>query len=183
MGLLHELESMAMTQQDNTEPDCDDIKRWQSRFGYTFTNATQKIQDHRSNFARVQVSEFHWDMVRAEKESQGHGEESYDTRADPTVLIYLPGIEPVDRAAKGRGGCLATWGGKYKALVDASAYEKSCVDGHAFLVTNKDQEDALQLYETENYEVVRCVIEFMLGGGRDEEVRGLTFRFIGETDA
>ncbi|KAL0782474.1 hypothetical protein CaCOL14_000380 [Colletotrichum acutatum] len=83
MGLLHELESMAMTQQDNTEPDCDDIKRWQSRFGYTFTNATQKIQDHRSNFARVQVSEFHWDMVRAEKESQGHGEESYEYSCGP----------------------------------------------------------------------------------------------------
>ncbi|KXH31221.1 hypothetical protein CNYM01_04452 [Colletotrichum nymphaeae SA-01] len=333
MDLLHELESMAMTQQDNTEPDYDNIKRWQSLFGYTYSGAAQKIQDHRSNFARVHVSELHWDMVRAEKESQGYDKESYEyscglpqtqtshveqstqtkrkkkksstyllklagpfsspedvqmvcgasstlplsfsgtdddgaaasfckvdeatknillshlsgiestfqptfiryakadknlcatsihptlgseatlphhrpnfgsqfesdqrllptqdqypvwyffygTLADPTVLNNLLGIEPVYRAAKVRGGRLATWGGKYKALVDESAYEKSCVDGHAFLVTNKDQEDALQLYETDNYEVVRCVIE--LEGERDEEVRGLTFRFIGETDA
>ncbi|KAI3551917.1 hypothetical protein CSPX01_00593 [Colletotrichum filicis] len=45
----------------------------------------------------------------------------YGTLADPTVLKNLLGIEPVYRAAKVRGGRLATWGGKYKALVDASA--------------------------------------------------------------
>ncbi|KAK1719558.1 hypothetical protein BDP67DRAFT_502142 [Colletotrichum lupini] len=297
MDLLHELESMAMTQQDNTETDYDDIKRWQSFFGYIYSSAAKKIQDHRSNFARFHVSELHWDMVRAEKDSQGYDKESYEyscslsqtqtshveqstqtkrrkkkssiyllklagpfsspedvqmicgassmlllsfsgtgddgfaasfckvdeatknillshlsdiestfqptfiryakadkklsatsmhptlgpkatlphhhpnsepliesdqrllptqdqypvwyffygTLADPTVLNNLLGIEPVYRATKVHGGRLATWGGKYKALVDASAYEKGCVDGHAFLVTNKDQEDALQL--------------------------------------
>ncbi|KAK1528210.1 hypothetical protein CPAR01_12768 [Colletotrichum paranaense] len=39
---------------------------------------SHKIQDHRSNFARVHVSELHWDMVRAEKESQGYDKESYE---------------------------------------------------------------------------------------------------------
>ncbi|EXF83643.1 hypothetical protein CFIO01_00785 [Colletotrichum fioriniae PJ7] len=292
MDLLHELESMAVIQQDKTEPECDEIKRWKSLFGYTYSDAAQKIQDHRSNFARVQLSELHWDMVREEKESQGYDKESYDTQtkkkkkkksdtyllklerpfsspgdvqmvcgassmlplrfsgtdddgaaasfckvdeatmkillnhlsaigstfqpifiryakaeknlsatsihptlgseatlphqrpstesdikfdqrllpaqdqypvwyffygtlADPTVLNNLLGIEPVYRAAKVRGGRLVTWGGKYKALVDAPAYNKDCVYGHAFLVKNKDQEDALQLYETDNYEVVR----------------------------
>ncbi|KAK1528211.1 hypothetical protein CPAR01_12769 [Colletotrichum paranaense] len=105
----------------------------------------------------------------------------YGTLADPTVLNNLLGIEPVYRAAKVRGGRLATWGGKYKALVDASAYEKGCVDGHAFLITNKAQEDALQLFETDNYEVVLCVLELRVE--REQEVRDLTFRFIVETDA
>ncbi|KAK1520720.1 uncharacterized protein CCOS01_10839 [Colletotrichum costaricense] len=240
MDLLHELESMAMTQQDNTETDYDDIKRWQSLFGYIYSSAAKKIQDHRSNFARFHVSELHWDIVRAEKNSRGYDKDYYEysgslsqtqtshveqstptkrrkkkssiylltaqattalpplfadkklsatsmhptlgpkatlphhhpnsepliesdqrllptqdqyplwyffygTLADPTVLNNLLGIEPVYRAAKVHGGRLATWGGKFKALVDASAYEKGCVDGHAFLVTNKDQEDALQL--------------------------------------
>ncbi|KAJ0322753.1 hypothetical protein COL5a_008579 [Colletotrichum fioriniae] len=78
MDLLHELESMAVIQQDKIEPEYDKIKRWESLFGYTYSDAAQKIQDHRSNFARVQVSELHWDMVREEKESQGYDKESYE---------------------------------------------------------------------------------------------------------
>ncbi|OHF02543.1 hypothetical protein CORC01_02238 [Colletotrichum orchidophilum] len=302
MDFLDELESMAqfaVSQPGNVEPDCDDIKRWQSLFG-SYSDAAKKIQDQRSDLARVQVSEVHWEMVRAEKQAQGYDKESYEyscslpqrishavdkktkkkqklttyllkleglfstpedvkiacgssmllpkfsgtddegtaasfckvdeptkkillnhlsaiestfqptfiryskaeknlsatsahptlgfeatlphnrptsssdqrllptqdqypvwyffygTLADPGVLNNLLGIEkPVYRAAKIRGGRLTTWGGKYKALVDASAYEVGCVvEGHAFLVTSKDQEDALQCYETDNYEVV-----------------------------
>ncbi|KXH61467.1 hypothetical protein CSAL01_03878 [Colletotrichum salicis] len=332
MDLLHELESMVITQQDNIEPKYDDIKRWQSLFGYTYSDASQRIQDHRSNSARVQVSDLHWEIVHAEKEDQGYDKESYEyscslpraqrphgaekstktkkkkpsiyllklegpfstsenvkiahsassmlrsrftgtddngapasfckvdgatskmildhlsdvestfqptfigysraekalsttsmhptlgseatlphhrlsfesdlesdqrllptqdqypvwyffygTLSDPSVLKNLIGIgEPVYSAAKVRGGRLGTWGGKYKALVDAPAYETGCIEGHAFLITNKDQEDALQCYETDSYEVVRCMIE--LEGQKDEKIRGLTFRFIGDTD-
>jgi hypothetical protein len=40
-----------------------------------------------------------------------------------------------------------------------------------------EHEDALRLYETGDYEVVRCAMEF------DERmVQGCTFRFVGEVD-
>ncbi|KAK6221288.1 hypothetical protein QIS74_04856 [Colletotrichum tabaci] len=327
MGLLDELESMARfaaTQSENTEPNSDHVKRWQSLFGYTYFEAAQKMKEHRSDFARWQASEHHWEMVRADQKAQGHDKESYEysctlspikspvaaasqakkkarsatyllklegpfshpetvkraggvsalppsrlvgiddtgaaasfckvdeatkksllaqlsrigsafqptfvrysqadkdlsaasahptlgsdatlphnrlssesdqrllpaqdqypvwyffygTLADPAVLKSRLGVEPVYRPAKTRGGVLTTWGGKYRALVDAPAYGTGYVEGHAFLVADKDREDALRCYETDNYEVVRYVID--MGEG---EVRGLTFRFIGDADA
>ncbi|KAK1688991.1 hypothetical protein BDP55DRAFT_653832 [Colletotrichum godetiae] len=98
------------------------------------------------------------------------------TLVNPSVLENLIRIgEPVYSAARVRGD-------KYNALVDAPAYKTGCVEGHAFLNTNKDQEDALQCYETDIYEVGQCMIE--LEGQKEEKVRGLTltFRFIGDTD-
>ncbi|TQN66782.1 hypothetical protein CSHISOI_08663 [Colletotrichum shisoi] len=228
MDLLDELESMARvaaTQPEDTEPNSDHVKRWQSLFGYTYFGAAQKIQEHRSDLAPWQVSQHHWEMVRADNEAQGHDKESrqgplraasvhptlgsdatpphnrlgsesdqrllpaqdqcpvwyifHGTLADPAVLKSRLGVEPVCRPAKTRGGVLATWGGKYRALVDAPAYGTGVVGGHAFLVADKDQEDSLRFYETDNYGAVRCVIDM----GEGEEVGGLTFRFIGEADA
>ena len=46
------------------------------------------------------------------------------------------------------------WAGKYKALVDG----KMRVDGMAFSVRSREDEEALRYHETENYEVVRCRI-------------------------
>lgn len=42
---------------------------------------------------------------------------------------------------------------------------------------SEDHEDALRKYETNAYEVVRCTILTNFG-----EVKGCTFRFIGNTD-
>jgi hypothetical protein len=70
------------------------------------------------------------------------------------------------------GGRLGTWGGKYKALIDGP--EGFQVNGHAFLVTSKEHEDALRFYKTDMYQVVRCKI--LLKNG---PVQGLTFRFAG----
>lgn len=95
----------------------------------------------------------------------------YGTLADPEVLNRLLGVKPEYKAASVRGGTLHTWGGKYKALVDCPG---RLVHGHAFLVQDQDQEEALRCYETDKYEVVRC--EISMG---DEDVRGLTFRFAG----
>lgn len=61
------------------------------------------------------------------------------------------------------------------------------VDGTAYLVKTRKEEDALRYYETDRYEVVRCGIEFLDDGRGDggeqghgsEWVHGLTFRFIG----
>ena len=81
-------------------------------------------------------------------------------REDPNLVgAYLP------------RGKIKTWAGKYKALVNG----EERVEGSAFLVKSREQEEALQYYETDNYEVVRCQIRI---GGR--AVDGLTFRFVDE---
>ena len=72
-----------------------------------------------------------------------------------------------------KGGRVRTWAGKYKALVDSYDSE-SRVHGMAFLVLDREQEDALRFYETDKYEVVRCQI--FIGTG---VAFGLTFRFCG----
>ncbi|KAK3353324.1 hypothetical protein B0T25DRAFT_544246 [Lasiosphaeria hispida] len=106
----------------------------------------------------------------------------YGTLADPAVLrgLFWMGDDaepPIKyRPAKIVGGTLTTWGGKYRALVDATT-EDSTVEGSAFLVLTKDQEDALRCYETDKYEVVRCKMEMLDSDGTT--VRGLTFRFKG----
>ncbi|KAI2470531.1 hypothetical protein F4781DRAFT_176151 [Annulohypoxylon bovei var. microspora] len=325
MDFLDELESMAQVavqqSHQSDEPDNGDINRWQSLFGYTYSQAAQKIQDHRSDLSRVLVTESHWEIVRAEKEAQGYNKEAYEhscslvtrttpavsqkvstrapkpsiyllklegplsnvtqvksaaelledppelsgtddsgepttfckinagdkdkildylsrqgsrfqptfvryskaekdlsvasayptlgidttmpqhrlvsmddpklnpapnqypvwyffygTLADPTVIKRLLGCEPSYRPASVTRGVLKTWGGKYKALVDATD-DNAEVPGHAFLVQDQEQEDCLQLYETDKYDVVRCEIRI-----DDERVRGLTFRCIGDID-
>ncbi|KAI2778737.1 hypothetical protein F4815DRAFT_476461 [Daldinia loculata] len=325
MDFLDELESMAQVAiqqpQQLDEIDSDDIKRWQSLFGYTYAQAAQKIQEHRTDLSRILVTDSHWEIVRAEKEAEGYDKEAYEhsrslmaslasnsrpqkipnktrpsvyllklegpldnvirvqsaaglditpqehkgtddsgehtifckvdantkqklleflasqgsrfqptfirysraeknlstksayptlgidttmpqhrlcstddpklvpaqnqypvwyffygTLADPSVLKRLLGIDPTYRPASVVGGVLKTWGGKYKALVDAPS--DKTVQGQAFLVKGREQEECLQLYETDKYEVVRCEMEIE----GMEEVKGLTFRFVGDVD-
>jgi hypothetical protein len=78
------------------------------------------------------------------------------------------------------GGTLATWGKRYKALVDGRGTD--LVRGYAFLVQNKDEEDGLRMYETDNYEVVRCHLVLGPVAESSIEVKGLTFRFCGAVD-
>ncbi|KUJ19566.1 uncharacterized protein LY89DRAFT_562361, partial [Mollisia scopiformis] len=98
----------------------------------------------------------------------------YGTLADPAVLSRHLGLasEPILWPATVRGGVLKTWAGKYRALVDGA--ESSVIDGSAYEVQSKAQEDALRAYETSKYEVVRCMIE--VGCRR---IPGCTFRFVG----
>ncbi|KAI1400611.1 hypothetical protein F4819DRAFT_363576 [Hypoxylon fuscum] len=100
----------------------------------------------------------------------------YGVLADSAVLNLLLGCDPSYRAASVSRGCLRTWGGKYKALVDAP--EEAKVQGRAFLVETQEQEDSLRFYETDKYDVVRCEIDF----NGMEKVKGLTFRFNGAYD-
>jgi hypothetical protein len=102
----------------------------------------------------------------------------YGTLADPLVLKRLLGLsdEPDYQPARVRGGTLTTWGGKYRALVDGPATGPDpSVQGRAFLVKTRDQEEILCCYESDRYEVVRCNIEME----PTESVKGLTFRFPG----
>ena len=68
-------------------------------------------------------------------------------------------------------GILKTWGGKYKALVDAG--NGHTITGLAYEVLNAEHEEALRIYETSQYELLRCTIKFDDG----HTTPGLTFRF------
>ena len=100
----------------------------------------------------------------------------YGTLADPVMLTRLlspseagsPALVPASIS----GGLIKSWAGKYKALVDGASTDY--VNGSAYEVTSREEEDVLLTYETEKYEVVRCCITMV-----SETVQGLTFRFVG----
>ncbi|KAB8277322.1 hypothetical protein BDV30DRAFT_205009 [Aspergillus minisclerotigenes] len=99
----------------------------------------------------------------------------YGTLSDPEILarkLSLPEL-PILRRAMVKGGRIKMWGGKYKALVDGPL--SSIVHGWAYEVMSEEEEEQLRYYETDQYEVVRCEIHMVDGGGI---VKGLTFRFI-----
>ena len=90
-----------------------------------------------------------------------------------TRLLSLPEAEhPLLLPASISRGVVKTWQHKYNALVDGASTD--CVHGVAYRVTTKEREEALLLYENEEYEVVRCSI--MVGRGT---IEGLAFRFAG----
>lgn len=100
----------------------------------------------------------------------------YGTLADEPFLsrlLSLPEAEhPILVPATISSGIVKKWQDKYNALVDGASTDY--VPGSAYEVTTKEREEALLLYETEKYEVVRCSI--MMESGT---VQGLTFRFAG----
>lgn len=100
----------------------------------------------------------------------------YGTLADPIVLSRHLGLNqpPAYTPAHVNDGKVQMWAGKYKALVDAPG---ELVDGFAFLVQSRLEEDSLRFYETDKYEVVRCEIVTQSGA-----ILGLTFRFRGNLD-
>jgi hypothetical protein len=103
----------------------------------------------------------------------------YGTLANPDLLARLfrspPGTGQLLRPAHIHGGTLRTWGSKYKALVDCPGAR---VNGWAFEIETKEQEDVLRMYETAKYEIVRVRIELE----EQRFVRGCTFRFSGQEE-
>ena len=101
----------------------------------------------------------------------------YGNLADPEILTRRLALStpPVFVPATIRGGMIKRWHSKYNALLDADS--TAWVNGRAYLVESEAHEDALRMYETENYEIVRCSIS--MGG---DLVKGLTFRFAGPSE-
>ncbi|OCL05004.1 hypothetical protein AOQ84DRAFT_269781, partial [Glonium stellatum] len=103
----------------------------------------------------------------------------YGTLANTESLDHILGIlhraeMPVLRSSSMVDGAIKSWQGKYKALVDTPG---SHADGWSYQVTSEDQEEALLIYETENYEIVRCNIKLSSTGAEMEQVvQGCTFR-------
>jgi hypothetical protein len=105
----------------------------------------------------------------------------YGTLADPDALSRLLSLseKPEMRPASITGGVLRTWAGPYKAVVDAPASTSGCVNGCAYQIVSREHEEALQYYETEMYEVVRCLIALK---DTAEIIKGLTFRFVNNSE-
>ncbi|KAL7816797.1 hypothetical protein V8C44DRAFT_347831 [Trichoderma aethiopicum] len=114
------------------------------------------------------------------KTSFPSGTSSTTTLADAGVLSRVVGGSGDGKAvadicykrARVRRGRLTCLGDKYLALVDAD--EGSVVDGWAYQVKDRAEEDSFRVYETGMYEVVRCMMEIL--GEEEGVVHGLTFR-------
>ena len=101
----------------------------------------------------------------------------YGSLAEAAILSQILSLPyatspPIMTPACVSGGVIKSWGGKYKALVDGT--DDNVVHGSAYQIQDRESEESLLLYETEKYEVVRCIIK-----SANEEFSGLTFRFVG----
>jgi hypothetical protein len=60
----------------STEPDEETVKRWRHLFHLPDPYST--IVEHRSALDPGSVSAEHWNLVRIDKEAEGHDQESYE---------------------------------------------------------------------------------------------------------
>ncbi|KAJ3493963.1 hypothetical protein NLG97_g4389 [Lecanicillium saksenae] len=101
----------------------------------------------------------------------------YGTLADRAVLARVLGIVNEESIrydkAEVHGAILTSWAGKYKGLVDGDQGAK--VSGAMYWVSCHQEEEALRIYETGKYEVVRCTMRLQ---SNLELCNGLTFRLI-----
>jgi hypothetical protein len=105
----------------------------------------------------------------------------YGNLAVPDILSRRLALseQPVFTPATVTGAVIKRWRGKYNALLDSEGAETAYVDGWAYLVETEEHEEALRLYETENYDIARCTISME---GRSDTVKGLTFKFVGPSE-
>ncbi|KAF1734920.1 hypothetical protein CRV24_003838 [Beauveria bassiana] len=101
----------------------------------------------------------------------------YGTLADGAVLARVIGVSDADsiryEPAVLSRALLTSWAGKYRGVVDGGPDDK--VQGVVYWVKSREEEEALRIYETAKYEVVRCGVHV------EEEMdacMGLTFRLI-----
>ena len=59
-------------------PSDDTIQRWQRVFLYSYSEAVERINEHRSDLSRPQSTDEHWDMVRTQFERQGFDKEAFE---------------------------------------------------------------------------------------------------------
>ena len=69
-------------------PSNETIQRWQRLFSYSYSEAVERINQHRSDLSRRQSTDEHWNMVRTHFERQGFDKEAFEyslsTRRGPT---------------------------------------------------------------------------------------------------
>lgn len=93
MDPFEELENMAANaaEEFESEPDEDEIARWQHLFSYTYSEALEQIMNQRNDYSRCKVSDRLWDLVKPQMEAQGYSREAYEhklkTEGKPTTSI------------------------------------------------------------------------------------------------
>ena len=121
MDLFEELENMAANaaEESKSEPDEDEIARWQQLFSYTYSKALEQIMHQRNDYSRCKVSDDLWDLVKPQMEAQGYSREAYEhklkidgrltksistSQVSATYLVLLQGVldtpEKIQAAAK-----------------------------------------------------------------------------------
>ncbi|ATY63497.1 oxidoreductase domain containing [Cordyceps militaris] len=99
----------------------------------------------------------------------------YGTLADRAVLARVIGVSDEGsieyESAMVSGAALSTWANKYLGLVNSFQHDQ--VEGKVYWVKSREEEEALRIYETAKYEVVRCEIHLDSG---INTCMGLTFR-------
>ncbi|EGX89375.1 hypothetical protein CCM_07626 [Cordyceps militaris CM01] len=99
----------------------------------------------------------------------------YGTLADRAVLARVIGVSDEGsieyESAMVSGAALSTWANKYLGLVNSFQHDQ--VEGKVYWVKSREEEEALRIYETAKYEVVRCKINLESG---INTCMGLTFR-------
>ena len=105
----------------------------------------------------------------------------YGTLTRPEVLSHILSLKetPVLRPASIEGYSLAMWG-QYKTLLDGPPC--NIVEGAAYQVQSEEDEEKLQYYETNAYEVAPCAIK-LKNGGNPRIVIGKTFMYAGDAEA
>lgn len=105
MDVFEELEAMVQSAlqltEEHDEPDYIDTKKWQRLFGYSHSEAIQKIKAHRSNLSRITVSASHWDLIRNEKEAQGYDKEAYEYSCGLMTTLQKPAIRRARNSSSG----------------------------------------------------------------------------------
>ena len=101
----------------------------------------------------------------------------YGNLAVPEILTRRLALSepPTFTPATVKGGVIRTWRYNYNAVLEGGS--SACVSGWAYLLQTEEHEEALRLYETENYEIVRCFISM-----EGKEIWGLTFKFVGSLE-
>ena len=109
MDLSEELENMAanVAEELESEPDEEEIARWQQLFSYTYPEALKQIMNQRNDYSRCKVSDDLWDLVKPQMEAQGYSREAYEhklkkdgtrissistSQANATYLILLQDV-------------------------------------------------------------------------------------------
>ncbi|KAL9581922.1 MAG: hypothetical protein Q9212_003597, partial [Teloschistes hypoglaucus] len=60
------------------QSSADSIQRWQTLFNYTPSEAAERIKSQKLNGSHLTLTASQWEMIKSEKEAQGHDRDSYE---------------------------------------------------------------------------------------------------------
>ncbi|KIW13922.1 hypothetical protein PV08_06703 [Exophiala spinifera] len=78
MDIIAELESMAVNVAAEEDIPDVDVERWQTLFGFTFSEAFAALEAYRNDFTRARISDELWETVKAEKLAEGYDREAFE---------------------------------------------------------------------------------------------------------